>query len=274
MKVKIFAIMALFLGCGHKSKTENPPGLIEQARSKAASYAQALDESYYVRCDTLAFRPYLTVAGYPQDLSGFEIDGKWSRDITAHPPCYPKESSGSISFDGMIAVLHHIWSTKDRSTLDRLIAYGNAHGWRIGEGEYANQRLLAPIVLEMKLKLSNLKKVGPDTPAGGLESIDALKGFRGHLLATYVWLQGRMNGAINDLENQALKALLAASPDDPMYLSLFHRFNGADQDQALDILLDEAKFPVTISRETGVFGWGSSPSSVYYLMTLAIIEGK
>ena len=261
-----WAILAFLLACSHPSKGYDSDRL-KDAQTKGASYYATINESIYTRCDKLAFKPYLTVAGYIQDLSGFEDNGKWSRDIKSNPPCYPTESKGSISFDGMIAVLHHIWTTQDRAMLDRLITYGNSVNWVIGEGAFANQIIILPLATQMRYKLENKKQIESSRQ-------DILKGFRGHLLASYIWLQGRMNGAINTLENEALKSLFDASPDDPMYLALHARYNGGDQARALDILLTSQNFPAAGTKEVGIYNWGSSPAPVYYLITLSIIERR
>ena len=80
---------------------------------------------------------------------------------------------------------------------------------------------------------------------------------------------------VRDADMEALKQLNLASPDDPMYSSLYHRFTDGDQSHALDILLNNAAFPGDVlPMDTGVFDWGSAPASVYYLVTLTIIEGK
>lgn len=266
MKIILIFLSVFILGCSHKSKSsDNNNDKFKTAKEKGDFYLKNLSDNIYVRCDKLAFLPYVSFFE-AQDLSGFEDNGKWGRDYKDKKPCYPDESRGSISFDGLISVLHHIWSTKDKAMLDRLISYGEKNHWIVGEGEYSNQILIKPIAMHMKHKLENALFVY------GVVDDSILSGFRGHLLASYIWLMSRMDGEINEVKNLALKELLKASATDPMYLSLYDKHNSGNQDRALDILTNDNIFKMEKMETTGLFGWGSSPDMIYYLISLAIIE--
>ena len=258
--------------CGkHKDKTNNQTTVMfEQLRDKGEVYKKSVTDAVFLkRCDKLAFKPYLTVAGITQDLSPFEQNGKWNRDVS---PCYPDSSSGSISFDGMIAVFHHILTTKDTAMLNRFIDYAEKHDWVVGEGEYANQLVLAPIAYQLKKVISGQTLTDIEIQMSTMT--DVLTGFRGHLLASYLYLQGRMKGNLNDIELHAMQRLWEANMQDPMYVSLWHRYYDGNQNEAALLLLNRPEFPDTIPMTDGSFGWGSSPTSVYFLLSLAIIEGK
>jgi hypothetical protein len=139
MFLKLISILSLIFSCSHKSSSKPLPSAYEKAKEKSFVYASQIDESIFVRCDKLAFLPYLTVSGFTQNLGDFEREGKWSRDRYQNAPCYPGESKGSISFDGMIAVLHHAFTVKDIELVNRLWDYGEKNNWVLGEGEYSNQ---------------------------------------------------------------------------------------------------------------------------------------
>ena len=262
--------ISLLCSCGTKQKQSQPSSALDQAHSKGEFYISKItDDIYKERCDKLTFKSLYGTAAYilegiEVDLSALDDNGKWNRDSA---PCYPKDSVSGISFDGLVGVLHYILAHKDSKMLDQLISYGDSHGWIMGDGpkEYTNAYVLIPMIYNMKTHISLV-----DSPI-----TDILKGFKGHLLADYLWLEAEKDGSLGDADMEALKQLNLASPDDPMYSSLYHRFTDGDQSHALDILLNNAAFPGDVlPMDTGVFDWGSAPASVYYLVTLTIIEGK
>jgi hypothetical protein len=260
---KLILIVALLCSCSHEQHKTKPTSLLQRAEEKGERiYAHITDDIYIQRCDKLTFKALLSVYR-EQNVSGFEHPaGVWHRD---NSDCYPEFSRSSISFDGILSVLHHAVSTNDLSLLDRLINYGNDVEWILGEGprEYTDMHLLVPMIFNLRYNVLTLSSVE-----------DALSGFRGHLLASYIWLSLRTDGKLNDLELQALKELVDASPDDPMYVSLLHRATDGEQKEALETLLSHVDFEEEgIYGRDGVFGWGSAPASVYYLITLAIIKG-
>jgi len=237
-------------------------------RAKAEFYKSKIsDEVFTKRCDKLAFKPYLSNSGLVQDLSGFEDNGRWSRDVE---PCYPEFSGGTISFDGLVAVMHHIWTTKDEAMLDRFIVYSESHAWIVGEGTFADQTIMSPLSYQMKAEFVKSRNLNTTQ-----DITNMLKGFRGHLLASLIWLEGRMNGSLNELEMTLLTQLYQVGPDDPMYVGLYHRFTDGDQTKTIEILLKSSVFPNDhLPMEDGVFGWGSSPASIYYLICIDVIEGR
>ena len=263
----MLVMLVFLLSCGYKEKKVAPSTLLEKAEQKGALiYANLNEDIYQERCDKLTFKGMLS-AYSPQDLSGFEKEGSWSRDVI---PCYPNDSVSSISMDGIMGVLHHITVTRDIKMLDRLIVYGNAHNWIMGEGPtaYTDIKLLVPMIYEMKNSLDISKySISVD-----VKSI--LAGFRGHLLASYIWLSVEQDGQIGVVELATLKQLVASSPGDPMYVSLLHRVTDGDQTIALGLLLDSPTFALDkIMHVDDAFGWGSEPAPIAYLVTLAIIKG-
>jgi hypothetical protein len=102
---------------------------------------------------------------------------------------------------------------------------------------------------------------------------DILSGFNGHLLASYLWYVGRTRGSLSPVEVSALHRLIDASPTDPMYIALHQRFTDGNQDKALRLLLDAPEFNDRLDMD-GVFGWGSAPAKVYYIIVFSIIGGK
>jgi hypothetical protein len=277
VKRLLIYISLLLVSCGTQKIEKSPTvadSLDKQLKSKTELYLSLItsDELLFPeRCDKLTFKSLLSAAGPFQDMSAFEVAGKYSRDVV---PCYPNDSKSSISRDGILAVLQDIWTHGDLVRLNRMIAYGEAHNWVVGEGplDYTNMALLLPIIYRMQDRLSGKTNLELASSAA-LDSV--LSGFQGHLLANYLWLKARMEGSLNALEVSLLKSLVSANPRDPMYQALYHRFTDGDMSETYKILLDSPEFPDDhLPLETGVFGWGSEPALVAYLVALAIAEGE
>jgi hypothetical protein len=264
----VFLVLFQFSCGSHNSQTTQSMSALQQAENKAVFYKQGISDAIFAsdRCDELAFRPYLTIAGITQDLSPWENNGRWYRNRSSDAPCYPNYSPGTISFDGLIAVFHHIWTVKDKDMLNRYIAYSSAHYWVVGDGLYSNQILTYPIVTHMVAKMGLINIPSLD---------DILQSYKGHLLASYIYLEGRMNGKLDEAEYQAAESLFNSNNQDPMYSALWHRFSDGIQDDTLTLLLNRPEFPATIiPTDAGVFNWGGEPAIVAYLLALSIVEGK
>ena len=269
---KLLSVLALLTSCGsHKSEdTVNP---LSDVQARGSFYINNLTPSIYTeRCDKITFKALLSTE-IVQDLTGFEVaPGQWQRDTQ---PCYPTESASTISNEGIISIMHHIWSTKDCAMVTRLYNYGMAHDWIMGAGNKADTDasvLSFSVQDEKNLLCGNTDPTGP-TLLGSID--DVLSGYKGHVLASWIWLMGRFNGKINSLEKDGLNALVNASPGDPYYLALKARFDDGDQSAAINALLGSVDFPSdSFPLEDGVFGWGSAPASIYYLITEAVLEGK
>lgn len=268
----VLLVLVLF-ACGHKQKDTQDTSLLGQAQSKGDTiYGQVSDRIYRERCDKLTFKGMLS-AYSSQNLDPYESNGQWIRDDL---PCYPTYSVSSISLDGVLGVLHHIVATRDAARLNRLISYGEAHNWIMGQGpsEYTNIYALVPFIYSLKKKLS-LADENMNLVDLSVQTQEILSGFRGHLLADYIWLTMEKDGQIGELELQLLKQLVSASPGEPMYQALLHRVVDGDQTIALTLLLTDPTYDdSTVMRNDSAFGWGSQPAAVSYLVTLAIVEGK
>ena len=285
MKFLLLAFFLLFsCGSAHVSAPQDPT--VKDLDPTAQYYSKNItDQVFPERCDKLTFLALVSASGVKQDLSPYEKEsGRFERDVN---PCYPNDSVSQISRDAYLSILHHIWTYKDHAMLDRIISYGKAHDWIMGEGPtgYTDISLLAPTINKMDQIFHDQNipgdKDNPSTPALAFQLQSdstiqhTLAGFQGHLLANYVWLQGRIKGGIDSSELLALKALVLAAPKNPLYNALYHRFTDGKQSLAIGTLSDHKTFPADrVPLDTGVFGWGSAPSMVYFLEVMAVLEGK
>lgn len=257
----IVATAALSFGCGKSKPEKNLP-----ITDRLELYKTA-DLSTVPRCDSATFWTHAGAVGVKFDISTIEkVPGRIERHTNS---CYPEGSRTSSSREMYIGWLHYIWTTKDFAALKRIKEYGNSNGWIFGEGprDFVDMSPLIPIIYLMVNKM-NL------TEGNNLTFDDTLSGFKGHVLASYLWLWGRVNGQIGPLGMSTLRSLEAANPDDPMYQALLHRFTDGDFSLAKTILDNKDIFPEDRAPETKAsFGWGSCPDWLYYLITDGIIRG-
>ena len=204
MKLYGLLITIVLFGCGsHDSQdTTNP---LDPVINKGAMYSKSISDSMYLaRCDKLTFKATLSTY-LPQNIENLEVaPGKWLRDV---PDCYPKESASQVSFEGILGVLHHIWSTKDCAMATRLVDYGALHNWVMGLGPTAetDASLLGPTASDIQVAICNNESL---MLTGSID--DVLSGYKGHILASWIWLIGRIDGHINDVEKEGLNQLVNA----------------------------------------------------------------
>jgi len=268
MKTLLILIVCLLLT---GTVRQAPTQLIRSANLKGDGYCSLVtDDVFKDRCSKLAFKAIVSV-NCPQDISKHENSGQWEND---EQPCYQNGGMASISRDGILSVLHYIWTTKDKEMLARLIKYGEYSDWVVGKGprDQVDVIMLTPMIYLMrdKLELTNKTLINylPTTE-------DVTSELHGHSLANYIWLQSRVRGYIDQNEGSMVERLFNKNPGDPMYLALMYRAMGQPQDETFFLLLQHPAFP-NKSNPTSInaFGWKGAPMVVYYLISLAIAEGK
>lgn len=245
------------------------------------------EEIYKDRCDKLTFMAHTSGTGYIRfNLDPFESGGTFNRDID---PCFPEYSRSTISFDGLLGVLHHAVAHKDIDVVNRMISFGEKNNWKMGEAVEGNEGLvviphIAPLMYLVRDYLTKGRN-GISLAASDNEMSEEFKkllsGFRGHLLASYLWLRLRTVGYLYDLELASAASLVKASPTNPIYSAILSRATDGNQDTTMSILLDITKFPDIESlrpgelpTEVGVDGWGGCPVTSEYLLALSIMDGK
>lgn len=263
--IRIALIIAFVLVACSKSKTDDDsPASNTQIAENYRIHGSLYD---IPRCDNATFQLHAASVG-KQDVTPADFEaypnGHLRRDKS---PCYPNESDTSGSVEMYIGWLHWIWTNKNADqALDRLIAYGENHGWDVGDGDSVNISQLVPMIYLMKSKLK-----GASLTESNLG--DTLSGFRGHILASYLWLWLRVEGKIGPAGKEAIHQLYEASSGDPMYIALWQRVNNGDFSDVYSIMDDRSIFPEQPNHETAAFGWGSCPDWLYFLMVDGIIRG-
>lgn len=268
MRYIIMMILSIFaLSCGLKPQNLPTEKEAMAAHLKGQLYCALLSDSSFEKCEKLTLKA-LVSASCPQDVSRLETKGKWSADSI---PCYPTIKNSSISKDMIIAVMHYALTKRDSSMIKRLIAFGEANSWIMGQGskEDTDMTSLSAMAYVIKSRLDGETK----SPYERYLSIK-----RGQLtdkdLSLYIWLQGRVNkGELSSSEISTLESLYKSNQDDVIIVSMYHVYVNGNLKEVYDNLLQESSFSSSPAQQIGPFGMHAYSSSVYYLIALAIAEG-
>ena len=272
MRYLIFAIVFCF-ACGNRKDggaADATPSFqdLQIKRDRIVAQIPSIADKYGFisdKCDSATFTSSLAAfSTYTVDLHQIEpVPGKYVRNPES---CYPDGSASETSLDVYLGVLHNIWSKQDKTALKRVIDYGNTHTWIMGQGplDLTNIVALVPIIQDMRDKMS-LK--------GDDDAIPALDGYRGDIAAMIVLLHGRVTGTINEAEFQTLNYLVTNFPENPLYQTIYHRFNDGDYSETVKAFTDYSD-DISQLTETGVYGWGSAPKFFFLITATGIAEGR
>lgn len=262
-------VLSLFLAnatsCS-KSKTDDLPSL--DNTQIAETYRAEGSLADIPRCDGATFLTHAKTVGVQNiDINVLENPpGRINRDVK---PCFPNDSASEASREMVIGWLHWIWTEQNKDlALDRLIAFGEQNEWVMGQGpsDLVDMKPLAPMAYLMRQKLTGQS-------LGGVDIDSTLSGFKGHVLGSYLWLAMRVQGNMGPTGKEGVHQLYQANPADPMYTALWHRITDGNQTETYDILSNRNTFPNNPTHETGMFGWGSCPDWLYFLIVDGIVRG-
>lgn len=218
------------------------------------------------RCDRSTFHLLMAAMCPGMDLpTQYEVpSGKWNRDTS---PCYPEHSRSETSRDAYLSLL----LTQNKAAITRAVSFADESGdTGAPAGGVGNIRDLLPLMR----KTAGLSLTAPGEADGLAEDISeavkkALTGHRGHLIAGYLWARARVNGGLTLAGSKILSELHESTPDSPYLSCLYHRFSRLDDSQSGTIALLKK-----IDRRENAYGWGSSPGSAHYALTLGCLEGR
>ena len=171
-----------------------------------------------------------------------------------HPDLDPSESRSDISRDGYLGVLWRSLVDGDTARIDRILGAILKTGGTVGERgnfDYINILPLLPLFLAARFKLM------PFLPLWIPEQFTT--GFRAHLVALSVMIELE-SGCSGWTSQRAIRKLVSANPENPLFLSILCRMLGTSQTTTLDLL---AQTP----PETSPHGWGSCPFEIFKTLT-------
>lgn len=259
-------------GCsrGHKNTTNNT-----SLAAKYQLYQDEGDPKITPACDFATFAMHAAALGV--HIENPALLEATSGVLIRNPQlsCYPGTSGATISREGYIGWLHYIWTVKDLAALKRIITHGESNGWIFGEGDVdmINMTPLKPIIYIMLAKMES-PKLTDNVEALQAEFTDTLMGFKGHVMASYLWLWTRVNREIGPVGLEMIIQLHGVNADDPMYAALYARWVDGNFESVNHMLGTSLGFPDS-SVPTGVGGylWGSAPDFLTFMISYAILGG-
>lgn len=274
--MKLLLVLVILVSCGGCSRKDydyTPPALLDQALE---IYDEACNSFVPQNsCDSGTFVAAMSAICPQKDfnLSAYERSpGVWWR--TADIDCFntydengSRLSSSQCSRDTFLWVLLGAYWRKDFAAIKRIADTGEKLDWLMCDGDTAvtSIKTLVPIIH----KILNDEGYHIDDSADGIgEDIveKTFAGFRGHLIAGYLWLRASVYGGLTT--SLPLEVIHNETPDSPWFSALFHRFStDNDQTETVDLL---KKAP---TEGEGNFGWGSSPWQFHRAAPYKVLDG-
>jgi hypothetical protein len=237
----------LLTGCSRSDEGETHG--IEHYKMWRDTVCQEFDPSTITRCDRATFHVLMNAMCNKPLPTEYEYpSGKWNRDVK---PCYPDDSSSETSFDTYLSVK----MARDDEAMRRVVAYAQPLDWQTGlpAGGVGNIAPLIPLMGDYIQRPETL-------------NYEAISGFRGHLIAGWLWEWAHLNGGLNAGETEILRQLHKKTPSSPYFSCLYRRFSGKDQQHTLSLMEN-------INANSN-FGWGSSKPSIFVALSVACLEGR
>lgn len=250
--MKFLLVMLLLVSCGHKPQDSKPSPSDLQLKAEKylalAPDAQGL-AGFLPGCDSLLFSSLYKIAGAHVDLSAArKADGSWQR----HPDgsCFPVKSKSSISRDMLLGLMLATYVAKDRQTAEDLVSYGQANNWIMGKHDGSvdgqNRVTFTPqfiaLAYRLRWKLGGSYHVLADTP----QTYFPVDGYEAHLQGLRILLLALMDGKVDQVQLNTLKAQSQAQPDNALFSAIAAKFDpdvAGDQTQAIAVLSNERLFP-------------------------------
>ena len=253
MKYLIFLLLLVSCRRVHlNKKTSNPTA---ELVAKKHTYCELSKPEYelndYVvsKCDGVLFTGLHAIGCDYASISLFEDNGRWYRD--PEHKCGPTHggASSTISKDMLTGILTYMWWSKDLAAINRMIEYGKANSWVMGECvdtvTTISKCIMSPGQISLLYDMQAGLKLGTGTTTSSADgSSDANTGFAAHLDILFILLPGSVHNAISDSELQTLKEQSERQPKNALYQAAYHKFKDGDQTIAISLLQDISKFPV------------------------------
>lgn len=250
---KLFLSLVLLLNsCGKKDQVDSKESDIYSQFEKKLAFYEAqlkerlLDEYGFIRpisCDSLLFSGL--IAGPESNIEIAEdqqIPGKFYR--TPDHACYTGLPGSEISRDMLLGLAWGAKNTGHYAIGRRVLDYGQAHGWIMGQGAIEATLLTWPL----RKTFAQIAALGgddtykdflgyPDLWVGGL------LGFMAHLEVTHILLRGDLDGGLGVSARAVLWGYADREPRNAYFQYAHHSYSDGDMSKALETLMDESLFP-------------------------------
>lgn len=264
--VTTFFVLLLAQSCGPFKKDNEPQEPITSRREEIVqkinlylNLEQQITDKYgFVdRGDGLLFSCLkLSVGGQVNWKAAEKESGRWERHpelVFVNPdPDHISDSSTLFSKDMENGLQWCFWISKDLAATQRHIEYLEDNDWDMCGGQ-DGARTYVDWISRCKLNANgkaNLYEVG--YRLGGdknwIQNVPQIwnpweESYPVHLTMLIILRRGLMQGAINDLQVDFLKAKSRDNPRNALYLAIYKTFTDGDMSEVENILMDQGLFP-------------------------------
>lgn len=248
MRALVVLLMLLFAGCGrHESEeTQQPLDALRDQYNLYLSLAPSGWAHWDRECDSLLFASLQNVAMRKQ----FDVEqardatGKWHRRPD-WASCESGPNDSTISRDMLMGLLVYSLANNRLDIIEQLWDYGQAHStgvpyvWKMGDENKPNETrtYTTPGLVQLMAKLiAHLGGSRHEVELAIPQVYGSEPGFPSHLTMLHIYMNGKIDGRINDNQLDALKSIKQHSPDNPLLRALLGKYTDGDQSRTLELL--------------------------------------
>jgi hypothetical protein len=245
--------LLFLLACGtHKPSQPHSSAGLDALKEKHSLYTILNDHArdgdgfiYTEHCDSTLFSGLLGVVRPVLLEAARDADGQWFRRPVIYKECFAnKESASTISRDMLLGVMVWAWFNKRLDVALDLLKYGERNDWIMGEGE--RSRTFFSPNLRATLAEIIFRLGGPNYRAYRALPVifSQNEDYGAHLTMVHIFLRGEMFGSVSTSERNLITWHHNRSKQQNAFFTyLFHKYNGGDQTETINILLNESYFP-------------------------------
>lgn len=268
----LFCTLFSFISCGddskHEKKEHNSP--LEEVLERKAFYESRYDRiadhtGFFLSddCDSLLYNGLYCAGSDFRDITAYrdEKTGQWltSNFRTPGKQCYADgRSASTISRDMFAGAMWCLWSHGKTKDLQRIVDYGKAHKWVMGEGPL-DRTFFTPNFQDTLYSL-----LGKDYKGLPYTWVDPIKDHQRHVVALNIILRGEKEGKISGDMLDLLENWHAKNPSNALYSYGVARFTDGNQAETINALLNPRLFPAdrlpTSADRCGGWLWERSES--------------
>lgn len=231
-------ISLLVLACGHNKPSEPVPfaGITQKAGLYCElSKQEYLDNKYVVdECDGAGFTSLYSISCPTSEVELSVFNGS-NGEMFRNPnhDCYPSRSKAGFSKDHVLMRLVAAVGQGDKEWPKSFLNYVESNNGFFCDAIDTQTKLsrcfLSPFLYEY------LKKSSGDTSLAG-NSDDAWfekEGFEAHLQVLGIWVKGKLDGSITNVDLDYLKTYAKREPLNALYQSMAYRYGKSTKDDVL-----------------------------------------
>lgn len=243
--VMLFVVSCAYLKRDNREQENSPAidfsSLVTIGDSYCVWTRPKYKESGFVhsKCDGFGFTSLFAVRCPNVDLTPFcEESGKCYRSPTKD--CLLREESAS-EFSRDMALMRAVsaWIHKDTAWLSSFLDYVRSNNFIFckhnGSIDGRSRCIMSPTLFKLlsdQLSAMNNFRLEEDPQSADLEKV----GFTAHLEVLFIWLSGKVYGAITDSHLAKLRVHAAREPKNALFQAVYHRFTDGDMSQVFHLL--------------------------------------